>query len=200
MNNSVQKTRIIAIQTENDPGIIALQLMASQRPEDESILHAFTALEQTESAAATVGNIAAIIARKILKLGDASAGLVMPMTALVRRNITGQNWEPAETDTLAKMRINLEEGNSPGERIIKGMALGDRALHFRAGISGTRHFKQPKGYAGAMARIGYETALEAAERTRQRHIRPQIEPLLQKFAIAVAVMKALMGNNTVKKV
>lgn len=196
MNDSLEGARVINIEKENDPGIITLQLMASKRPEDESILHAFAALEQTESVETTVGNIAALIARQILKLGNASAELVMPMTALVRRNMTGQGWEPAETDTLAKMRINLEEGNSPGERMAKGIALGDRALHFRAGITGNRHFKQPKGYADTMAAIGYEAALEVAKRTRESHVKPQIEPLLQKFAIAVAVMRALMNRGT----
>lgn len=195
MNDQLGKSHVFEIKRENDPGIIGLQIAALQKPEDASLLRAFAALENTESVKTIIGNIAALIAQKILELEGQSSGLVMPVTALIRRNIKDTEWEPTETDTLARMRIKLEDQNTAAARLICGMTLGDRALHFRAGMTGNRHFRQPQGYAATMAVVGYEAALEAAERTRERHIRPQIEPLLQKFALVVAVIRALMKKN-----
>jgi hypothetical protein len=144
--------------------------------------------------------------------------IIEPMALLLERNMSGLPMSAAATgsieqkdepafDTLAHMQKDLAEADGPAVRVIRGQALGDRALHMRAGF-GAGHLKRvmkteaARQYTEEMAINGYYDALTAAEKASgqiRKAIEEAIGPLLRFLQPAITIMTGIQKRATGNK-
>lgn len=153
--------------------------------------------------------LSAIIADTILKLGiKDGAKLVAPAAGLVQRNLRVEDpvdpRKPMEDDTLFYLRKQMLERPDFGTKFRLAMALGDRGLHYAAGVGG-KHLKRMHSpdYAREMAGVGYGCALDMAE-ARPDHpaalsVRATVPELASRPEEVIAILRGMMEERVLER-
>lgn len=178
----------------------ALSIAVAQTLDDETILNCYGGVLDGKKVSLP-NAIRALIAETIEKLNlEEGAKMVLPVSALILRNF--KDTQSADS-TLFSLRENLFNGADPHEIMQRGLALGDRAVHFAAGFRGNRclHKTMPKEedrmmYGQNMARLGYSSALKAAVSRRgrssdARSLLEQIRPLAENLQSVINILGSL---------
>ncbi len=148
--------------------------------------------------------LSAVLARRIiaLKIRD-GAEIVYPLTAVVVRNLSRKSRMDDDDGTLFVLYKELFDVSDNVRRMIFGMALGDRGLHFAAGFVESRHVRVTMSsddflnYSKTMACTGYQAALGAADRLSgsvSRSVKQNVSSILNRFDDAKEVMSAIRQN------
>ncbi len=145
--------------------------------------------------------LAAVLARKIQSLDiKDGAEIVYPLTALVARNLRRKTPLNNDDGTLFILWRELFDVSDNIRRMIFGMALGDRGLHFAAGFVESNHVRATMSrddflnYSKTMACTGYQAALGAADGlpgSVSRSVKQNASSILNRFEDARKVMSAI---------
>jgi len=178
----------------------ALSIASAQRLDDETLLNCFGGVLDGKKVSLP-NAIRALIAEAIKELNlEEGAKMVLPVSALVLRNFRDTE---SPDSTLFSLREELFNGADPREIMKRGLALGDRAVHFAAGFRGNRclHKTMPKEedrmmYGRNMAGLGYSSALKAAASKRRsssdaRSLLDQIRPLAENLESVISILGSL---------
>jgi hypothetical protein len=200
----MDRPKIIGVAEDADLESSRSQLVFSREMDDQTILWAYAAMGERETPPPSVTDaICGAVAQRLLDLNyQGGANIVMPVAGLLSRNIRGDgHLDTGEIDdgTLVSLRRQLLSANRPGELMTSGVALGDRATHFAAGL-GSRHIHNvmhrgsAERYMKAAALSGYQSALDAAGRTRSStssRVKATVPTLLAQYEDVVHIIRSL---------
>ena len=145
--------------------------------------------------------LSAILARKVDTLNiQNGAAIVYPLSAVVARTLRKKQETKDDDGTLFVLYKELFEAGDDVRRLIFGVALGDRGLHFAAGFVESRHVRTTMSddifldYSRKMSCTGYQAALGAADRlpgSMSRSVKQNVSSVLERFDDAREVMAAI---------
>lgn len=148
--------------------------------------------------------IMAIVADRILALDiPRGAEIVMPVSGVILRTVGDTK---LGHDALADLFFELKDEKTPASKFKKGLVLGDRAAHFAAGYR-SRHVamgdQEAHEYAKTMAKTGYGTALDAAQRLKTAKVHggiSSVRQLIRRFRDLVDVLLLVRDTELIKDI
>lgn len=195
--NPEEKSVILEIGDEGENTDI-FPLITCAELDDETLLQCVRDNAESKDKVTLHEAIMALIASKILQLGIPDGRKILfPTSSIILRNLYRTGLFGKDV-TLAALCEEIRKSMLLKEKMEHGMALGDRALHFRAGWRNNRMIgrvlseKEVNRYSSSMAHFGYDTAINAAHESSTEkariigHTVPQIQTHFGKIVKVIA--------------
>lgn len=151
--------------------------------------------------------IRALVADRILALNiPRGAEMVLPVSGVILRTVGDTR---LGHDALVDLFFELKKTEEPDSKFKKGLVLGDRAAHFAAGYTGNRNLRRIMGdqdvheHAKNMARTGYGTALDAAQRLKTAKVHggiSSVRQLIRRFRDLVDVLLLVRDTKLIQDI